>query len=221
MALEKAKIVNLQTLEEVFVHFNPEEYSLSRENNFAQATVPGRSAPLLQFTHGNMRTLEMELLFDTYEQKPGPGRDVRTLTEPLLKLLAIDPDTHAPPVLWVIWGSMQFQCVLARANQRFILFLTNGVPVRARVQCTFNEYTNGDLEPKEVKRQTADYTKVHIVKRGETLSDIAGRVYANPRLWRPLALHNRIDNPIQLTPGRQLAVPQLPYTDAETNEVYR
>ena len=221
MALEKAKIINTATKEEVFVYFNPEEYSLGRENNFAQAAVPGRSAPLLQFTHGNMRVLEMELLFDTYEKKDGPERDVRSLTEPLIKLLSINPETHAPPVLMVIWGSLEFQCVLARANQRFVLFLTNGVPVRARVQVAFNEYTNGAFEPKEVKRETADYTKVHIVKRGETLSDIAARVYANPRLWRPLALHNAIDNPIELTPGRQLAVPRLPYMDRETSEMYR
>ena len=67
MALEKAVITNTATGERIAVMFNPEEYTLSRENNFAQIAVPGLSAPIIQFVHGNQQTLEMELFLDTYE----------------------------------------------------------------------------------------------------------------------------------------------------------
>lgn len=212
MALEKATIVNTDTDEKLVVCFN-----LNRDNNFAQAAIPGRSAPLLQFTHGNMRTLEMELLFDTYEQQ----RDVRKETGKLIRLLDINPKTHAPPVLLFTWGeNFEFQCVLARANQKFILFLSNGNPVRARVQVSFSEFSNDLLEPKEIKRETADYTKIHVVTQGETLSSIAGKEYANPRLWRPLAIRNRIDDPRTLTLGQRLAIPRLPFSDPESGEVF-
>ena len=40
--------------------FNPEEYTLNKDNNFASQAIPGLTGPLLQFVHGNMRTLEME-----------------------------------------------------------------------------------------------------------------------------------------------------------------
>jgi hypothetical protein len=66
--------------------FNPEEYTLSRDNNFASQAIPGLSSPLLQFVHGNLRTLEMELFFDTFEQR----RDVREVTQPVVGLLDID-----------------------------------------------------------------------------------------------------------------------------------
>ena len=217
MALEKATILNTDTNEKLTVLFNPEEYSLNRDNNFAQAAVPGRSAPLLQFTHGNLRTLEMELLFDTYEKL----RDVREETGKLLKLLDINPETHAPPVLLFVWGSLRFECVLARANQRFILFLPSGEPVRARVQVSFSEFTNSSLEAKEIKRETADFTKIRVVGQGETLSSIAGDVYANPTLWRPLAIRNGIDAPHALLPGQKLVVPRLPFADPESGEVFR
>jgi hypothetical protein len=217
MALEKAAIVNTDTGERLSVLFNPEEYSLNRDNNFAQASIPGRSSPLLQFTHGNLRTLEMELLFDTYEKL----RDVREETGKLTGLLDINPETHAPPVLLFVWGSLRFQCVLARANQRFVLFLPSGVPVRARVQVSFNEFTNSSLEAKETKRETASFTKVYAVVQGDTLSGIAGRVYANPTLWRPLAIRNGIDNPHSLVPGQRLAVPRLPFRDPESGEVFQ
>ncbi|MGE5141162.1 MAG: LysM peptidoglycan-binding domain-containing protein [Rudaea sp.] len=217
MPLEKATIVNTDTGEKLTVRFNPEEYTLNRDNNFAQANVPGRSAPLLQFTHGNLRTLEMELLFDTYEQLT----DVREETAKLTKLLDINPETHAPPILLFVWGSLQFQCVLARASQKFILFLPSGQPARARVTVSFSEFTNGSLEAKEIKRETANFTKVHIVTQGETLSSIAADEYANPTLWRPLAIRNGVDDPAALDIGRRLVVPHLPYVDPETGEVFQ
>ena len=48
----------------------------------------------------------------------------------------------------------------------FIMFLPDGIPVRARLTVTFNEYRNVDLEAKEVKRETADYSKRHVVEPG-------------------------------------------------------
>ena len=64
MTLKKAEILNQVTQERIPVMFNPEEYTLNRENNFAQIAVPGLSAPLIQFVNGNQQTLEMELFLD-------------------------------------------------------------------------------------------------------------------------------------------------------------
>jgi nucleoid-associated protein YgaU len=217
MALEKATIINLETGAQVQVQFNPEEYSLSGENQFALANVPGRSGPLLQFAFGNLRTVEMELFFDTYEDPN--NKDVRVQTSRVVDLLNIDPQTHAPPVLMFLWGKLKFRCVLAKANQRFIMFLPTGVPVRAKVQVTLQEFTNGDYETKEVKRETADYTKTYVVGYGETLSGIATAVYNDPTQWRPLAVANNIDDPRMLPIGLRLVVPRLPYQDPETGEV--
>ena len=228
MALEKAIITNTVTGEPIPVMFNPEEYILNKDNNYAQIGVPGLGSPLLQFVHGNLQTLEMELFLDTYEEHRDSSRtlnqagdDVRRLVRRVTDLLSIEPSTHAPPILLFTWASLSFTCVLARANQRFIMFLPDGTPVRARLQVTFNEFSNAELEAKEVKRETADFSKFHTVSQGETLSAIAGRMYNNPKLWRPIALRNRIDNPRSLPMGTRLIVPQLPYRDPDTGEVYQ
>src|SRR2546423_15106218 len=104
MPLEKALITNNDTGEKIEVLFNPQEYSLSKDNNFAQVAVPGLRSPLLQFVHGNLQTLDMELLVDTYETHQSgskmtaqAGQDVRDLTRRTTGLLAIDPETHGPP----------------------------------------------------------------------------------------------------------------------------
>jgi hypothetical protein len=228
MALEKAVITNTVSGERLAVMFNPEEYTLNRENNFAQIAVPGLSAPIIQFVHGNQQTLEMELFLDTYEaHKEGnrainaAGDDVRQLTKKVTDLMNIDPSTHAPPVLMFTWSSLSFTCVLSRATQRFIMFRNDGTPVRARLTVTFSQFSNAELEAKEVKRETADYTKVHVVHQGESLAAIAAAVYGDPRMWRPIALRNAIDDPRTLTSGTQLIVPQLPFRDPDSGKVFQ
>lgn len=227
MALEKAIISDTATGERIPVLFNPEEYTLSKDNSFAQMAVPGLRAPLLQFVNGGLQTLDMELLVDTYEEHREAGRllnragdDVRTLTGKIAALLEINRSTHAPPVLLFTWGSLSFTCVLARLSQRFILFRPDGVPVRARLSVSLSEFNNAEFEAKEIKRETADYSSIYVVTDGDHLSAIAALVYGDPALWRPIALRNRIEHPRLLATGTPLLVPQLPYRDPESGEVF-
>jgi hypothetical protein len=228
MALEKAVITNTVSGEMIPVMFNPEDYALNRDINYAPSTIPGLSGPVLQFVAGNMQTLEMELLLDTYEQHKVGSRvlntardDVRKLTSKITDLMNIQQDTHAPPVLVFTWASLSFTCVLSRASQRFIMFLPDGTPVRARLAVTFSEFRNLELEAKEIKRETADFTKRRVVHQGDTLSGIAAAEYTDPRRWRIVALRNRIDHPRRLTVGDELVLPQLPYRDPDTGEVHK
>jgi hypothetical protein len=217
MGLTKAKITVEYSKEFIEVMFNPEEYSLNRDNNFASQAIPGLSSPLLQFAHGNLRTLDMELLFDTYEKRA----DVRLETEKFIHLMEIDPALHAPPVLIVSWASLQFRCVLTRANQKFLLFLDDGRPVRARITASFTEFIDPEHEARQVKRETADFTKHHTVLQGETIIAIAFKYYSDPTLWRPIALFNRLDDPRALAAGQPLLIPALPFVDPATGEVIR
>jgi hypothetical protein len=224
--LEKAVITNTVTGDKVPVMFNPTEYTVSYDINYAKAAVPGLCQPILQFVNGNVPTLEMELFLDTNEtvQVNGKtiataGSDVRTLTKQVTGLMVIDSTTHAPPVLVFTWASLSFTCVLARAVQKFVMFLGDGTPVRARVQVQFQGYNNADTQAKETKTQTADYSKSYTVAQNDTLSKIAGIVYGNPALWRPIGMNNGLDDSITLVTGQQLLIPQLPYQDPETGEV--
>jgi hypothetical protein len=226
MTLEKATLTNTVTGESIPVLFNPEEYALNREISYAAATVPGLSSPVLQFVAGALQTLDMELLVDSYEEHTAASRhvnpvqgDVRVLTQQVIGLMDIQASTHAPPVLIFAWGSLTFRCVLARAAQRFVMFRPDGTPVRARLQLSFAAYTPLELEAKEVKRETADFTKHHVVVQGETLSVIAGHEYGDPRVWRVIALRNGITDPAALAPGMELALPRLPYRDPDTGRV--
>ena len=227
MALEFATLTNLDTGEQIEVLFNPNEYTLNKDNNFAQAVVPGLSTPLLQFVNGNVRTLEMELVFDSLEQHRHSSRtinaarsDVRKLTQKVVDLMAITPATHAPPVVLFAWGGLTFTGVLSKVTQKYTMFLEDGTPIRARLTVTLQEWKSALQESKEVRRQTADYTRRYRLSQGETLSQVAALFYGDPALWRPIAIANQIADPRRLPVALQVSIPKLPYRDPDTGVLY-
>jgi hypothetical protein len=215
MALDRVNILNEATHETFVAMFNPEEYSLNKDNNYASQAIPGLTSPLLQFVHGNLQTLDMELFFDTFEAQV----DVRSQTALIFNLLAINSDLHTPPVLRVTWGTLDFHCVLAKVNQKFIRFFKDGRPGRARLTVTFNEYLDAAMQVAQANLQSPDFSKAYVVKQGDTLSSIAANFYEDATKWRPIALANLIVNPRSITPGQEIQVPPLPFTDPATGVV--
>jgi hypothetical protein len=203
---------------ELTVDYNPEEYTVNKDNNFAVQGVPGLGSPIVQFVNGNQRTLEVELFFDTYDTPALPKEDVRNKTRQIVDLMAIDGELHAPPILNVSMASLNLRCVLSRVSERYLMFMPDGVPVRARLNCTFLEYVDPEQEAKAANLQTADFSAVHMVTLGETLSGIAATVYEDARLWRPIAIVNGISNPRRLRAGDALRIPSLPFLDPASGE---
>jgi hypothetical protein len=185
--------------------FNPTEYSLGKANQIAEAVVPGLDAPILQYVHGNTRTLDMDLFFDTYEE----GTDVTARTTPVYNLLLIDPATHAPPICDVAWGSLTFRGVLDHVTGKFTLFLADGTPVRATLSVTFKEFLDVNALVQVRPTQSADHRKTRVIKSGDRIDNIASDEYGDPGKWRPIAEANNLDDPDQLQPGNVLIIPAL------------
>ncbi len=191
--------------EEVPVLFNPTEYSMEKSNEFASVNIPGLESPMLQFSRGNLETLTMDLFFDSYEE----NKDVRMdYTTKITDLLKIDPDIHAPPILRFVWGSLNFTCVLSRVTKKFTMFRSDGIPVRATLSVTFNEYRT-EVSAKEKPKESSDRTKTYTIKQGDSLWAIAAREYGDPASWRPIADKNRIENPRLLEIGIEITIPPL------------
>jgi nucleoid-associated protein YgaU len=211
--LEKLKIDNMDSGESFFVLFNPTEYSIEDASRWEDQDKMGQK-PELHYTGGERKKLSMELFFDTYERKS----DVREHTTKIAQLLVVDREAHRPPKVKLTWGQsppggphadFPFTGVLQSLKQQFVLFLSDGTPVRAKLSVAFLEFTLPEEELKVEPRNSPDHTKAYIVKTGDTLSAIAARFYKDPRLWRPIADRNDIDNPRGLTAGQVLTIPQI------------
>jgi len=207
MPLTKALIINRDALVPIPipVMFNPPEYQLQVTNQFAEIGIPGLGSSLLQFVKGSAQTLTMELFFDTTDE----GVDVRVFTSLILNLTSLNSETHAPPRLLFVWGSLVFPCVLESVTQKFDYFNALGMPLRARLSVSLKgNDTLQDLLG-GIQLLSADRTKQWLFKEGDTLQKIAAQEYGDPRQWRPIATANNIDNPLTIPTGRSLKIPAL------------
>ncbi len=212
---------------DIKVQFNPTSYSLSKSVNWTpsnaysgsgqdKGTRFDQNAPSRQPAGGNSRTFSCELFFDVTEEDS--DADVRITkgdrigTNAIYELTQIHPVSQSPPVCKLKWGKEAigsndygFTGVLTNLNQNFILFAQNGNPLRAKLQVTFTEW----LHPEDDKRKTDPELTTHILRQGESLSSIAGKLYQDTRQWRKIAEENDIDDPRNLKIGSNLIIPKL------------
>jgi hypothetical protein len=214
MEFAKLRVKNLDKQEEFEVLFNPTQYSLEASNTW-QEQERIRKKPELQFTGQSLKKLTMELFFDTYESK----EDVRQHTTKIAQLLVADIDESngkRPPRCELSWARQNptgsdfpFVGVLESVTQQFVLFLSNGTPVRAKLSVSFKEYIPPTQQEQEQPQTGSFPAQTYTVKAGDTLSAIASGLWNDPTLWRLLADENTIVNPRLLEPGRVLAVPPI------------
>jgi nucleoid-associated protein YgaU len=176
---------------------------------------------------GHTETLSLDLFFDSTDES-GTGENAAPVTKKtdlFYQLIKIDPRTHAPPICRFVWGAATFpgsnftgrwssqsrengfQCVVESVRQQFTMFSPRGTPLRAKLTVSLKEYQSVDQQIESIRFESPDLTHAHVVKEGETLSQIAARIYDDPRQWRAIATHNGMEDPLDLEPGTILEVP--------------
>ena len=216
MALAKLKITTKRGeqakggVTEIEAHFNPNKIVLGKSVTLTDKPAKGRDVPEQQFSNGEPRTFNLDLLFDTYDNDKVPKEKVTVYTDKLDSLTIVSEALHRPPICELSWGTwVFFEGVVEKLDHEYTLFMDDGTPVRATSKCVFKEYRENPRDQQLQNRQSSDVAKQRIVKRGDTLSSIAAEEYRDPALWRPIAEQNRLDDPFNLTPGMLLLVPTV------------
>lgn len=188
------------------LRFNPTEYQLQKANNFAEIAIPGLESPPIQFVRGGSEKLAVELLVDTSDTL----EDVRErYVDKLRDLMRLNTELHAPPIVRFVWDSQIFVGVLESLNVTYVMFTPEGIPLRAKLSVALKEYRPAAVQVKDSPTASPDFDKSWVVRRGDTLSGIAGAVYRDAGKWRAIADANDIVDPRRLTPGRVLTLPRL------------
>ena len=207
--VEKAQIKILddtgEETEIIDVMFNPEDYTVSLIGRFDTDEEQGSSP---SFNKVEISDFTVKSFFDTYETHS----DVREKTNKIAKLLlpAVEgPERNRPPICLFVWGKFAYKGLIHKLDQKFIMFLETGIPVRAELTFTFKSVAT----PQEY----AEYMgieacrKVWTVKSSDRLDLIAHRALKNAALWRKIADENNIDDPIAFPRthdiGKTLVIP--------------
>lgn len=213
--MEKAKIVNVDTKEEIECLFNPGEYTLVRNNTWTQKPVKGENVPNLEFGGGSSATLSMQLFLDTSTT----GGDVRDTTKKVRKLMDIDSSAKdmtsvkgRPPMVEFHWGRIwTFKAVITQLTEKCTLFRDDGIPIRATLDMTFLQAKDDGVYPAQnpTTMGTTGY-KQWIVRDGDSIDWIAFNEYGDSNMWRYIADINGLDNPSRLRPGQRLSIAPPP-----------
>ncbi|APR87702.1 hypothetical protein A7982_13051 [Minicystis rosea] len=220
--------------------FNPNQISYSKSVRWERQTPAasadtGSRGEVLRAASSEPETLSISLFFDTYGVDAGGvsavagvlrgltsaiGRgaaapratNVMKLTQQVAALTEPNPELGRPPICRLQWGKvLLLEGVLTSLSQQFSLFLEDGTPVRANLECSFQEHepgsktTRGETAGARSSGVAASYS----VKPGDSLSRIAAATYGDPSCWRKIAEANNIDNPRRMTAGVSLSVPRI------------
>lgn len=195
------------------VMFNPESYNISYGASYGEKKIVGLDGPISQYLCGESMTLDMTLYFDTYVP-PTPlederGTSVAEMTKQLSTLVFIDGGLHRPPIVTFCWGSLRFKGVVTSVKESYTMFLSDGTPVRAKVDVSFRSVLDVDKSKSQSPFESPDRTKVRILHEKEQLWSYAWKEYGDAGKWREIARANGIMDPLALEAGTRLRLPAL------------
>jgi LysM repeat protein len=196
--------------------FNPAKFEFSTANNWDSDKLPGKATPTLRFAGGAGGSFSLSLTFDTTSD----GTAVTVHSNKLLQLMDVDTslagydealNNGRPPWVKFHWGTHlhSFKAVIKSANVSFTYFSNEGMPLRANVDLSLEQYEpDANWGPQNPTSGTPKPNRTHQVRVGDSLDRIAARYYGDATKWRDIAAVNGIADPLDLTPGRFLAIPE-------------
>jgi hypothetical protein len=220
-ALKKAQLEIEGEQPPIDCWFNPNEYTISKANDWNIKPVVGATLPKPQFGGGRARELNLTLLFDATD---AGQRDVRDVTDRLFKMMEINSalpsgnkNKGRPPMLTFSWGStVGFKAVSKSLSVKFILFKPDGTPIRAQATLSLQQAEKADSRSSRGPAGSQNPTtraqagaRSHVIRDGDSLQSIAHLIYGDPVPWRTIAEANAIDDPMRLQRGTELAIPLL------------
>jgi hypothetical protein len=214
--VQKLTIENLDRNDWISCQFNPTELSITKSNHWNPKMHAGSSKSKVDFVSEGLHTIQISLVFDTYELDNEVP--VTTLTDRILQLMRSDvtdsgatsqSDHNRPPHLQLQWGPMDWmRVVLLDCNAKYTLFTSSGVPVRATLQLKFQEIPEpGRNLGQNPTSRASGARRARTIRPGDTLDWIAAEELGSPGAWRSIAVANGIDDPRRLRVGQSLVIP--------------
>lgn len=217
MGLEKAYLRTREG-DQLDCTFNPKEITITKSAQWKRTpNRRSRRGATPEFVGTNPRSLKMELFFNTTGSKAS-GSGVTDDVDMLFSWMSPTDDSSSnnrpqPPLVTFHWGTMTyFEAYLKQVSAKYTLFTPEGIPIRARINVTFEE-TPDSAQGQNPTSGGRPGRRTHLVIAGDTLPSIAYQEYRRADRWRAIALENRITDPFRLKPGVELLIP--PAVEAE------
>jgi nucleoid-associated protein YgaU len=193
--------------------FNPTEYTVSKSNSFKEDKKQKGQSARAEFEKVGSQSLKLSLIFDSYEKGEDVSKETRKLWEfmkPKEQKTSRKKPKDIPVQVAFEWGVFRSVAYIVSLTQQFTMFTHEGVPVRAKVDVNFTQYTEREDYQELPTNPTSGggaIEQIWVVKAGDRLDNIAAKVYEEATEWKRIAEHNRLINPLALRPGQILRIP--------------
>lgn len=196
-------------------HFNPTTISFSKSADYRREPTQGAAGdPPVQFRGTQATSLKLQILLDAVEEQPAGSvlPEVERLMGWTSPASGSGDHAPSPAELRFTWGALTingahtFTGHLQQVEVTYELFARDGRPIRAQVNLTLQStthapaHTNPSSGGERARRS-------HLLRRGEGLHLVAYQAYGDAARWRDIARVNGIDDPLRITPGRELLLP--------------
>jgi hypothetical protein len=211
VAYKKETFAESDKVGEYTVRFNPEKLNESYSIKYNETQAEGSSGNTPKFIKIVPNELTISILFDktiikTDEEVPEVDDQIEDF-----KALVYDYQgvTHRPNFVKLTWGTFMFKGQLKEITINYEIFDSDGVPLRARAECTFMQVIDNQTRSGLESPTSPDLTHVYLIKEGDSLPLISDKYYGDPSYYLDLARVNHLDGFRELKAGDQLVIPPL------------
>ncbi|TKC88725.1 LysM peptidoglycan-binding domain-containing protein [Trinickia terrae] len=118
-------------------------------------------------------------------------------------------DIHSPNYLLLVWGSLSFKCRMTKLDVEYTLFDPDGMPLRAKLTPSFQQFLSADDLAKLSGKNSPDMTHLRYAGAGDTLPLMCQRIYGDSRHYLMVANYNGLSQFRNLQPGQAIVFPPL------------
>lgn len=192
------------------VQLNPATFTHNRNVNYASPTVPGAPGTPEKFVSMGKETLAFELSIDGTgvidKKRTNVSKEISDLQN---ILYTYQGGSHRPNYIQITWGSFLFKGVLNDMNIKYVLFKSDGYPLRVTVSLNFTGFIDALTMARKADRQSSDLTHLYVVKSGDNLPLICYNYYGKPDYYIQVARFNHLVSFRRLELGMTLILPSL------------
>lgn len=204
---------------EFTIPVNPETYAEKRQLKYDNKQGIGNQGNNPKFGATAPEELKLDFILDGTGALEGNVYSDMAVNEQVQKLLNavynMAGDIHKPYFLKVQWGKhLTFPSVLTALDINYVLFKSDGTPLRAKVSATFLNYIEQEKRIKMEDKNSPDLTHIRTVEQGSRLDWMTHKFYGDSKYMTQVARSNNLPALRPLRAGDELEFPPFQKTQA-------
>lgn len=197
---------------------NPESYSQSFQIELDERRGHGNQRTNPRFKSTKPEEFKIEFILDgtgVVEGYHNPkSQNVHDQFEAFKKIVYdMSGEIHRPHFLQIVWGKLTFQCILKSLEANFTLFDKKGLPLRAKLNCTFLDFVAQEERTAEERTNSPDLSHVRLVKEGDRLDLMTFDIYKDSKYVLQIAKANGLTSLRNVQPGTNIVFPPFDKTE--------